>query len=166
MNFQALGKTGKVIKIYPDGDLRVTLDGHTWTFNPLSVTRIGASADIGNSPGPAVESTRSGTTVPAFPIERAAREMEKLMRDTARGEARVSALREYLRKYSGNVDARPSGLCGGKKTCLQVAAHQGQRELCVLLLDCGASLRAIDEDGDPPLHYAAFGYVLKNFQVH
>lgn len=36
----ALGKTGKVIKIYSDGDLRVALDGHTWTFNPLSVTLV------------------------------------------------------------------------------------------------------------------------------
>lgn len=35
---QALGKTGKIIKIYSDGDLRVALDGHTWTFNPLSVS--------------------------------------------------------------------------------------------------------------------------------
>jgi len=39
---QALGKTGKVIKIYSDGDLRVALDvhGHTWTFNPLSVVPV------------------------------------------------------------------------------------------------------------------------------
>lgn len=36
----ALGKTGKVIKIYSDGDLRVALDGHTWTFNPQSVTLV------------------------------------------------------------------------------------------------------------------------------
>lgn len=37
---QALGKTGKIIKIYPDGDLRVALDGPTWTFNPLSVVPV------------------------------------------------------------------------------------------------------------------------------
>lgn len=84
-------------------------------------------------------------------------EVEKLLRDAARGEAGVSAVREFLTKYPGRVDARAPG--GGKKTCLQVAAHQGQRELCSLLLDVGASLRAVDEDGDTPLHYAAFGYI-------
>lgn len=55
------------------------------------------------------------------------------------------------------MDARAGGPGGGKKTCLQVAAHQGQRELCIILLDAGASLPAVDEDGDTPLHYAAFG---------
>lgn len=34
----ALGKLGKVVKVYADGDLRVTVDGQTWTFNPLCVT--------------------------------------------------------------------------------------------------------------------------------
>lgn len=82
-------------------------------------------------------------------------EVEKLLRDAARGEAGVTAVREFLKKYPGRVDARAPG--GGKKTCLQVAAHQGQRDLCNLLLDVGASLRAVDEDGDTPLHYAAFG---------
>jgi len=84
-------------------------------------------------------------------------EVEKLLRDAARGEAGVTAVREFLKKYPGRVDARAPG--GGRKTCLQVAAHQGQHELCTLLLDAGASLRAVDEDGDTPLHYAAFGYV-------
>ncbi|XP_063987634.1 E3 ubiquitin-protein ligase MIB2 [Diachasmimorpha longicaudata] len=146
----ALGKTGKVIKIYPDGDLRVILEGHTWTFNPLSVIKIssGPEGEFKRSQAPAMDSPAAGG---------AANEVEKLLRDAARGEAGLSSVREFLRKYSGSVDARPSGIGGGKKTCLQVAAHQGNRELCVLLLDAGASLRAVDEDGDPPLHYAAFG---------
>lgn len=44
---QALGKTGKVIKIYSDGDLRVALDihGHTWTFNPLSVVPVSSGTN-------------------------------------------------------------------------------------------------------------------------
>lgn len=43
---QALGKTGKVIKIYPDGDLRVALDGPTWTFNPLSVVPVSSATNV------------------------------------------------------------------------------------------------------------------------
>lgn len=42
---QALGKTGKIIKIYPDGDLRVALDGPTWTFNPLSVVPVSSGTN-------------------------------------------------------------------------------------------------------------------------
>lgn len=43
---QALGKTGKVIKIYPDGDLRVALDNSTWTFNPLSVVPVSSATNV------------------------------------------------------------------------------------------------------------------------
>jgi hypothetical protein len=49
MIFQALGKTGKVIKIYPDGDMRVQLGGHIWTFNPMSVTLVPAGSEAANS---------------------------------------------------------------------------------------------------------------------
>lgn len=35
---QALGKVGKVLKVYVDGDLRVAVGGTTWTFNPAVCT--------------------------------------------------------------------------------------------------------------------------------
>ncbi|XP_066603887.1 E3 ubiquitin-protein ligase MIB2 isoform X2 [Prorops nasuta] len=143
----ALGKTGKIIKIYPDGDLRVTLDCHTWTFNPLSVTLV-SDAEAKRL----YESSRDRDA-----LENTDSEVEKLLRDAARGDAGIPAIREFLKKYPGRVDAQGGGPGGGKKTCLQVAAHQGHRELCILLLDAGASLRIVDEDGDTPLHYAAFG---------
>lgn len=47
--YQALGKTGKVTKIYPDGDMRIQLGGHTWTFNPLSVNLVPPGSDAANS---------------------------------------------------------------------------------------------------------------------
>ncbi|KAL1116546.1 hypothetical protein AAG570_005018 [Ranatra chinensis] len=44
-----LGKLGKVTKIYSDGDLRVTVDGQTWTLNPLSVQLwAGSTAELEN----------------------------------------------------------------------------------------------------------------------
>ncbi|KAL2738045.1 E3 ubiquitin-protein ligase MIB2-like isoform X3 [Vespula squamosa] len=147
----ALGKTGKIIKIYSDGDLRVALDGHTWTFNPLSVSLMppgSHNVPVTNEDADRNKDRSVGVTD---------NEVEKLLRDAARGEAGVHAVREFLKKYPGRVDARAGGPGGEKKTCLQVAAHQGQHDLCILLLDAGASLRAIDEDGDTPLHYAAFG---------
>ncbi|XP_029678804.1 E3 ubiquitin-protein ligase MIB2-like [Formica exsecta] len=145
----ALGKTGKIIKIYPDGDLRVALDGPTWTFNPLSVVPVSSCTNVMTAAHDNANRFKDRS------VEGTDSEVEKLLRDAARGEAGVASVREFLKKYPGKVDARAPG--GGRKTCLQVAAHQGQRELCNLLLDAGASLRAVDEDGDTPLHYAAFG---------
>ncbi|KAJ8668122.1 hypothetical protein QAD02_009785 [Eretmocerus hayati] len=143
----ALGKTGKVMKIYPDGDMRVQLGGHTWTFSPHSVTLVPPGSEASR----ALADTNRGQANEKTDIE-----VEKLLRDAARGKAGIPAVKEFLRKYPDRVDAR-GGPGGGRKTCLQVAAHQGQRELCALLLDAGASLSAVDEDGDTPLHYAAFG---------
>ncbi|XP_012288301.1 E3 ubiquitin-protein ligase MIB2 [Orussus abietinus] len=153
----ALGKTGKIIKIYSDGDLRVALDGHTWTFNPLCVTLVPAGTNAG-SPGPAEVNRMKDRLVDNSGMpDGTALEVQKFLREAARGETGISAVREFLRKYPGKVDVRAGGPGGGKKTCLQIAAHQGHRQLCTLLLDAGASLRAVDEDGDTPLHYAAFG---------
>jgi hypothetical protein len=41
-HFQILGKTGRIVKIYPDGDLRVKIKalGNTWTLNPKCVTTL------------------------------------------------------------------------------------------------------------------------------
>jgi E3 ubiquitin-protein ligase mind-bomb len=49
-SLQALGKLGKVIKIYSDGDLRVSIDGQTWTFNPLCVQLVpGSATELSNT---------------------------------------------------------------------------------------------------------------------
>jgi ankyrin repeat protein len=51
------------------------------------------------------------------------------------------------------VDLKKSG-----KTLLQVAAHEGKTDVMSVLLDAGASLEEVDDEGDTALHYAAFGY--------
>lgn len=37
-SLQTLGHIGKVIKVYGDGDLRVSVGGQSWTFNPACLT--------------------------------------------------------------------------------------------------------------------------------
>lgn len=46
---QALGKTGVVARVYSDGDLRVSVEGKTWTFNPLCVVPAPRSAEYNNT---------------------------------------------------------------------------------------------------------------------
>ena len=41
-----LGLTGRVIKVYIDGDLRVNFDGKTWTLNPSCVTNLSGELQI------------------------------------------------------------------------------------------------------------------------
>ena len=53
------------------------------------------------------------------------------------------------------MDKKSSG-----KTALQVACHQGHRDIVSLLLNADASLDTQDEDGDTALHYSAFGSVM------
>lgn len=45
-----LGKLGKVLKVYSDGDLRVQLDGRAWTLNPQCVRLVpGSAAELANT---------------------------------------------------------------------------------------------------------------------
>lgn len=56
------------------------------------------------------------------------------------------------------MDQKSSG-----KSALQVASHQGHKEIVQILLTHNAKLTVQDEDGDTALHYSAFGCVfLKN----
>ena len=43
------------------------------------------------------------------------------------------------------------------KTALQVASHQGHKDIVQVLITAGANLELQDEDGDTALHYSAFG---------
>ena len=44
-----MGKTGIVARVYSDGDLRVNVEGKTWTFNPLCVSLAPRSAEYNNT---------------------------------------------------------------------------------------------------------------------
>ena len=38
--FQSLGQLGKVTKVFGSGDLRVDVNGASWTFNPLCLLPV------------------------------------------------------------------------------------------------------------------------------
>ena len=39
-NKKTLGKVGRIVKIYPDNDLKIEVEGKTWTFSMLAVSKF------------------------------------------------------------------------------------------------------------------------------
>ncbi|RWS07269.1 E3 ubiquitin-protein ligase MIB2-like protein, partial [Dinothrombium tinctorium] len=168
----ALGKMGKVVKVYADGDLRVTVDGQTWTFNPLCVTLLPGSLlemnntmvhhqqqreDVNPRIGHLLDNQHQQVDVGSTsqPPHQAynqitPRNKEAIVRESAQG--KLDIVKEILKYFPEAVDYKSSG-----KTALQVAAHQGHLEVVKLLLTAKAKIDAKDDDGDTALHYAAFG---------
>ncbi|KAG5886403.1 hypothetical protein JTB14_030762 [Gonioctena quinquepunctata] len=151
----SLGKLGKVLKVYSDGDLRVQLEGHTWTLHPQCVRIIpGSAAELANTMH-ALQNQRQEPSIQWSPAKQAEDQSnsltDQLVRAAAQGHLEV--VRALLKNAPrGAVEGRSSG-----KTALQVASHQGHVQVVDLLLKCGASVNASDNDGDTCLHYAAFG---------
>ncbi|CAG9858951.1 unnamed protein product [Phyllotreta striolata] len=150
----SLGKLGKVLKVYSDGDLRVQLEGHAWTLHPQCVRIVpGSAAELANTMH-AVQNQRQEPSIQWSPANQTELPsnclVDQLVRAAAQGH--IEAVQRILENAPETVDARSSG-----KTALQVAAHQGHVQIVLLLLKCGASVNASDSDGDTCLHYASFG---------
>ncbi|XP_045161724.1 E3 ubiquitin-protein ligase MIB2-like [Mercenaria mercenaria] len=151
-----LGKTGRVLKIYADGDLRVAVGNQTWTFNPMCVSQVPASVitDLNNTMGhnEREDLQTSLTTLLDQLVELHQTETgpDRLVREAAQGHTDV--VKDIISKFQDKVDQKSSG-----KTALQVASHQGHKEIVQLLLAAGANIELQDEDGDTALHYSSFG---------
>lgn len=151
-----LGKTGKVLKVYSDGDLRINVDGQTWTFNSSCVLRIpGSAAEINNTmtANEREEHTNPFTSVMTHILDQpqeSSTTTDRLVREAAQGHTEI--VKELLKLFPDKIDHKSSG-----KTALQVASHQGHVEIVDILLASNANLEVQDDDGDTALHYSAFG---------
>uniref|UniRef100_A0A182MM47 RING-type E3 ubiquitin transferase n=1 Tax=Anopheles culicifacies TaxID=139723 RepID=A0A182MM47_9DIPT len=151
-----LGKLGKVLKIYSDGDLRVQQmdEDMAWTVNPMCVklsTAAHAAATERSNSMRDLSNQRinvhhmaplAGLGGPTAP--------DRLVREAALGN--LEFVQTFLSMNPEAVDC-----VSGGKTSLQVAAHQGHVELVKYLLMAGANVNVTDKEGDSTLHYAAFG---------
>ncbi|XP_009323431.1 PREDICTED: E3 ubiquitin-protein ligase MIB2 isoform X3 [Pygoscelis adeliae] len=148
-----LGHIGKVIKVYGDGDLRVSVGGQSWTFNPACLTAYQRDEEANlMTTENAKESKSTLITV-----------LEKLLSQKTESEHagclvicaalnNAAKVRELLQKYPDKVDAKNQG-----KTALQIASYQGHLDVVKILLQAHATVNLRDEEGDTALHYAAFG---------
>uniref|UniRef100_A0A182VU66 RING-type E3 ubiquitin transferase n=1 Tax=Anopheles minimus TaxID=112268 RepID=A0A182VU66_9DIPT len=151
-----LGKLGKVLKIYSDGDLRVQQmdEDMAWTVNPMCVklsTAAHAAATERSNSMRDLSNQRinvhhmaplAGLGGPTAP--------DRLVREAALGNL------EFVQTFL-NINPEAVDCVSGGKTSLQVAAHQGHVELVKYLLMAGANVNVTDKEGDSTLHYAAFG---------
>ncbi|NXC86658.1 MIB2 ligase, partial [Cercotrichas coryphoeus] len=160
-----LGHIGKVIKVYGDGDLRVSVGGQSWTFNPACLTAYQReeeanlmTTESAKEPKSTLvtvlekllsqrtEAEHAGCLVICAALNNAAKVRELLQKypDKASLEDKIS--------YSSFVDAKNQG-----RTALQIASYQGHLEVVRTLLQAHASIDLRDDEGDTALHYAAFG---------
>ncbi|XP_069466245.1 E3 ubiquitin-protein ligase MIB2 isoform X2 [Ambystoma mexicanum] len=150
---KALGHIGKVIKVFGDGDMRVSVDGQSWTFNPACLTSYRREEDANLMTTESAQEPK-GTLISV---------LEKLLSqkpDTdspghlvvEAAQGNVAKVRELVQKYPDKVDVRNQG-----RTALQVASHLGCLEAVQVLLQAQAGIDLIDDEGDTALHYAAFG---------
>ncbi|KAL8597671.1 hypothetical protein ACOMHN_012638 [Nucella lapillus] len=156
---QTLGRPGKVLKVYADGDLRVKIEEQVWTFNPACCQPV--STTVPHNPDNTLDGHHQRDRLPELTSLLAQLDElrtsqgvetgpDRLVREAAQGH--LETVRDILAKFPEKVDQKSSG-----KTALQVACHQGHRGIVNLLLTADAGLEMQDEDGDTALHYSAFG---------
>mgnify|MGYP001794050091 FL=1 len=172
---QVLGCVGKVVKVYSDGDMRVCVNGQTWTFNPQCCTpRPQDQAQVDNTKSAAEDApgcsktggANAASNTDAAPADDCVSSMldqimlmendpanpESLVKEAAQGH--LDAVGDIVAQHPDQVNAKSAG-----KTALQVASHQGGKEMVLLLLKANADIEVRDDDYDTALHYSAFGFV-------
>ncbi|CAB4055484.1 MIB [Lepeophtheirus salmonis] len=163
-----IGKMGRVVKVYPDRDVRVSIMGNTWTFNPTCLVIVpGSRLDIDNR---ADEFEGEGETShrrsnpshlnlsednllsSAFhgQLNCLKEELHKVNDiKTVRSALKVGAERGHLdivkylvNQYPDEVDLKVDG-----NTALHAATHQGHQEIIETLLASGANIATTDDNG-------------------
>ncbi|KAG8434369.1 hypothetical protein GDO86_012666 [Hymenochirus boettgeri] len=150
---KALGQIGKVIKVFGDGDMRVSVGGQSWTFNPACLTSYRREDDANLM---TTENAKESKSTLVSILEKLLSQKTdcesptSLVIEAAQGN--TAKVKEMLQKYPDKVDIRNQG-----RTALQVASHLGYMEVVKVLLQANANIDLRDDEGDTALHYAAYG---------
>uniref|UniRef100_G3RRZ1 RING-type E3 ubiquitin transferase n=1 Tax=Gorilla gorilla gorilla TaxID=9595 RepID=G3RRZ1_GORGO len=149
----ALGRVGKVVKVFGDGNLRVAVAGQRWTFSPSCLVAYRPEEDANLDVAERARENKSSLSVALDKLRAQKSDPEhpgRLVVEVALGNA-ARAL-DLLRRRPEQVDTKNQG-----RTALQVAAYLGQVESIRLLLQARAGVDLPDDEGNTALHYAALG---------
>lgn len=137
-----LGKMGRVLQIYSDGDLKIEVEGFSWTYNPAVVSKVlcdnGSNEDLD-----ALIKKIFNTRISCDPNE-------ELVKSAANGN-KVKC-EELLKRTDVDVNGVFSS-----HTALQAASQNGHVDVIHVLLKFNANVEIEDKDGDRAVHHAAFG---------
>lgn len=142
-----LGTVGRILVIYPDGDLKVDIRGVTWTFNPLAVSKV-TSDGVPLTPGTSENVSMMLRHV--FETHQPSNSAEELVKSAASGD--VMRTEEILSNGLCSVDESFTG-----HTALQAACQNGHIEVVRCLIRYHANIEEEDQDGDRAMHHASFG---------
>ncbi|XP_042807580.1 E3 ubiquitin-protein ligase MIB2 isoform X4 [Panthera leo] len=149
----ALGRVGKVVKVFRDGNLRVAVGGQLWTFSPSCLVAYRPEEDANLDVAERARENKSSLSVALDKLRAQKSDLEhpgRLVVEVALGS--MAGALDLLRRHPEQVDAKNQG-----RTALQVAAYLGQVELVRLLLQARAGADLPDDEGNTALHYAALG---------
>ncbi|UXI16987.1 cytochrome c oxidase assembly factor 4 [Sarcoptes scabiei] len=137
-----LGNVGRVVQVYSDNDLKIEVDGFSWTYNPALVSKFSCE----NAPNEDLDSLIKKL----FEAQISADPNQELVKLAANGD--VFKCEELLKRKEVNVDGVFSS-----HTALQAASQNGHVEVIQILLKHNANIEIEDKDGDRAVHHASFG---------
>nr|XP_037841115.1 E3 ubiquitin-protein ligase MIB2 isoform X4 [Chlorocebus sabaeus] len=150
---KALGRVGKVVKVFGDGNLRVAVAGQRWTFSPSCLVAYRPEEDANLDVAERARENKSSLSVALDKLRAQKNDPEhpgRLVVEVALGN--MARALDLLRRRPEQVDTKNQG-----RTALQVAAYLGQVDLVQLLLQARAGVDLPDDEGNTALHYAALG---------
>lgn len=143
----SLGQVGRVIKVFPTGDVRVAVNGRTWTYNPQCLQPApGENPPEIPPPDTDLETEDLGLHLKLLSL---LENPAVIVAAAASGD--VDTLRDFLRKHPKEVNAKAAG-----KAAIHCAAVAGNIAVLKVLLEFKADVEIKDEDGDRPLHLCAY----------
>uniref|UniRef100_G3SV82 RING-type E3 ubiquitin transferase n=1 Tax=Loxodonta africana TaxID=9785 RepID=G3SV82_LOXAF len=160
----ALGRIGKVVKVFGDGNLRVAVGGQLWTFSPSCLVAYRPEEDANLDVAERARENKNLLPAPlgslSFALDKLraqksdSEHLGRLVVEVALGNAAraLDLLQRHPEQARPQVDAKNQG-----RTALQVATYLGQVELVRLLLQARAGTDVPDDEGNTALHYAALG---------
>ncbi|CAI8025486.1 E3 ubiquitin-protein ligase mib1 [Geodia barretti] len=143
----SLGQVGRVVKVFPTGDVRVVVNSRTWTYNPRCLSHAPLKEIAEDESGDLEE--EGGDLSLNLKLLSVLDNPAIVVAAAASGD--VGTLREFLARHPSQVNTKAGG-----KAAIHCACAQGNVEVLKCLLEFSPDIEITDEDGDRPMHLSAY----------